>query len=98
MHAAGGLKVLTAFALSSSLAACGIIIGNPSNPVDDGQQTESVQSIDYDIPTSVSSYELAPEMPDAIFDDSVRSIDGTIDRGVCRRGFLAGLCPDIRNG
>ncbi|WP_141731585.1 hypothetical protein [Oligoflexus tunisiensis] len=80
MQESKGAKVLLGLALSTSLGACGIIIGNPGNPAEGGDQTGFVQTINYDIPTSVSGYELAPELPDRIFEDSARRIDETIDR------------------
>lgn len=80
MHVAQGTKVWTVLASAWLLGSCGIIIGNPGNPATGEDSTNFVQTIDYDIPASVSGYSLSPDAPDGIFDDSARRIDETIDR------------------
>jgi hypothetical protein len=80
MHLTQRTKVSTILASSWLISSCGIIIGNPGNPAESGDSANFVQTIDYDIPASVSGYSLVSDAPDGIFDDSARRIDETIDR------------------
>lgn len=97
------LGLVLAFLVSFAGSDCGALIGNPGKPTG-AQSTAFIRTIDYEIPTSVSGYELQ-EPKDDLFRDSMNRLDLAIERvnqlvtrlngeGIGAAGTFTGKGPD----